>query len=56
MQGQIQDPIKHQDLELFGNIFKGSNPWNTVAKFLASGVWQRPEFSDKYLMIINYAK
>ena len=38
MQRQTQDPIKHQDTELFAKIFNGINQENTFAKFSASGV------------------
>ena len=36
MQRQIQDPIKHQDTELFAKILNGINAVNTSAKFSAS--------------------
>ena len=38
MQKQIQDPMKHQDTELFAKIFSGINPVNAFVKFSASGV------------------
>lgn len=42
MQRDIQDPIKHQDTELFAKIFNGINPVNTFAKFSASGYLTEP--------------
>ena len=54
MQRQTQDPIKHQDIELFAKTFDGINPVNTFAKFSASGVSDRVlKFSEKHLMILN---
>ena len=38
MQRQIQDPIKHQDTDLFAKILSGINPVNTFAKYSASGL------------------
>ena len=38
MQRQIQDPIRHQDMELFAKILNGNNPANAFAKFPASRV------------------
>ena len=43
MQRQIQDPIKHQDTELFAKTFNGFNQLNTFTKVPVSGVWQSPE-------------
>ena len=38
---ETQDPIKHQDRDLFAKIFSGFDTLNTFAKILASGF---PEF------------
>ena len=37
---QTQDPIKHQDRDLFAEIFNGFDTLNTFTKILASGDFQ----------------